>query len=76
MVIAFWAVSILAFLWVMSKPKLRRRHGFFRIVFASVMLGLLASFLVILASVAILIFIIFVIFLLVMALMGFFFGKK
>lgn len=75
-VLAFWVVSIITLVWILSKPKLRKKYSIFSILFASVTLGLVAGLLVFLAYVAIILFIIFVVFILVAALIGLFIKKK
>jgi len=76
MVIAFWVFIVLALLWMLSKPKIRKKHSIFSIILAAFIFGIMAAIFVLIAYVAIIAFLIIIVLLTLLFVIGWFFGVK
>lgn len=75
-VAAFWVIAIGTLIWIFSKPRLRKRYSIFSIVFAALILGIIAAIFLLIAYLAIIAFIIIVIIAAVGFAISLIFGKK
>lgn len=73
---AFWVIAIGTLIWILSKPRLRKRYSIFSIIFAALALGIIAAIFLLIAYLAIIAFIIIVIIAAVGFAISLIFGKK
>lgn len=74
---AFWVSAIITLFWIVSKPRLRKKYGFFSILFTSFIIGVIVAMLVFFAYIALIFFFIFLAILIITYIFGLFFkGKK
>lgn len=76
MSIAFWIIAIAALIWILSKRRLRKKYGIFSIVFAALVMGIIAAAFIFLAYLAIIFLIVIAILVAAAIVINFLFKKK